>query len=130
MARTEGGGTAVSAPAPLGSSGPPAGLISLEAPFNIDDFSALLGQTTVRIEVPRADLPEALRRICEFMEFGIYIYEFSVRPAAADTLKRFVVEMRRVDFSAASGRWEPFVERGRADTPFGPSDAAREPPSG
>ena len=75
--------------------------------------------TVIRIEVPRDALPEVLRRVAEFMGFGIYVYSISVRPAATELLKGFVVELQRVDFSA-EGTWAT-VEKGIVDTPFGPS---------
>jgi hypothetical protein len=102
------------APAPLP-------LISLERPFDVDEFSSLLGETAVRVTVPREDLAEVLRRISEFMGFGIYVYSVSVRPSPGDLLKSFVVELQRVDYSAEKGVWVPFVEKGASDSPFGPS---------
>ncbi|HXW66508.1 MAG TPA: hypothetical protein VEL82_01285 [Thermoplasmata archaeon] len=96
-------------------------LISLERPFDVDEFSTLLGETSVRVTVPREDLAEVLRRVSEFMGFGIYVYAVSVRPVAGDLLKSFVVELQRVDYSAAKEAWVPFVEKGASDSPFGPS---------
>ncbi len=72
----------------------------------------MLGETAIRVTVPRDDLPEVLRRVTDFMGFGIYVYAISVRPAPSDLLKSFVVELQRVDFSAEAGRWVPFVEKG------------------
>jgi hypothetical protein len=97
------------------------GLISLEKPFDPDEFAELLGQTSIRVNVPRENLAEVLRRICDFMGFGIYVYSVRVRPAPEEMLKRFVVELERVDFSAAKGDWVPFEEKGRSDSPFGPT---------
>jgi hypothetical protein len=57
------------------------------------------------------------------MGFGIYVYSIRVEPAAAELLRSFVVELQRVDFSAAEGRWVPFQELGRSDSPFGPGGA-------
>ncbi len=93
-------------------------LITLDKPFDIDGFSSLLGETSVRVTVPREDLPEVLRRVLEFMGFGIYVYSISVRPAASELLKSFVVELRRVDYSTEKGIWEPFVEKGAGDSPY------------
>jgi hypothetical protein len=116
---------ATSAP-PSTAGGPaPIPLISLERPFDIDEFSQMLGETTIRVEVPREDLAEALRRISDFMGFGIYVYSFRVRPAADELLKRFVVELERVDYSAEKGDWAPFQEKGRSESPFGPSGGRR-----
>jgi hypothetical protein len=98
----------------------PVSLIALEPPFDVDSFAQLLGSNSIRVEVPREDLPEVLRRIVDFMGFGIYVYSFSVRPAAEESLKKFVVELRRVDFSAGDGDWKPFEDKGVADSPFGP----------
>ena len=100
-------------------------LITLDRPFDLDGFSSLLGETSIRVTVPRDDLPELLRRVLDFMGFGIYVYSISVRPAPTELLKSFVVELRRVDFHPERGSWEPFVEKGVGESPF--SD--RAPPS-
>jgi hypothetical protein len=100
----------------------PKGLISLDRPFDVDDFSQNLGENQVRVVVPTENLPEVLRRITDFMGFGIYVYSVRVSPENADTLRRFVVELQRVDYSAARKTWIPFEEKGRSDSPFGPSD--------
>lgn len=71
--------------------------------------------------MPRESLSEVLHRVMEFMGFGIYVYAISVRPAPAELLKSFVVELQRVDYSAEKGAWVPFVEKGTVDSPFGPS---------
>jgi len=121
---------ASSSPAPSGPSTPtsPASnapgqpLITLDRPFDVDDFSTLLGGTSIRVTVPRDALPEVLRRVTEFMGFGIYVYSISVRPAPSELLKGFVVELQRVDYSAEKRAWVPFVEKGTTDSPFGPSD--------
>lgn len=81
----------------------------------------MLGETSIRVTVPRDDLPEILRRVIEFMGFGIYVYAITVRPAASDQLKSFVVELQRVDYSAEKRTWVAFEERGTTDSPFGPS---------
>jgi hypothetical protein len=113
-----------SPPAPALTAAPsgdgPKTLIALEPPFDLDEFAGLLGQTTIRVKVPKEDLSEALRRVTDFMGFGIYIYAFSVRPAPEDQLKKFVLELTRVDFSTARNDWVPFQERGRSESPFGP----------
>lgn len=106
---------------PAASGAPPQPLITLERPFDVDEFSTLLGETSIRVTVPRDALPEVLRRVTEFMGFGIYVYSISVRPAPAELLKSFVVELQRVDYSTEKGAWLPFVEKGTADSPFGPS---------
>ena len=105
-------------PAPPSASQP---LITLDRPFNVDEFSALLGETSIRVTVPREALGEVLHRVLEFMGFGIYVYSISVRPAPAELLKAFVVELQRVDYSTEKGAWAPFVEKGTTDSPFGPS---------
>ena len=82
-APTSAGSTAPSSGDEIPRSPPSAGavpLISLERPFDIDEFSQMLGETTIQVEVPREDLAEALRRISDFMGFGIYVYSFRVRP--------------------------------------------------
>lgn len=99
---------------------PPPTLIALERPFDVDDFSQSLGENSIRITVPREDLGEVLRRITDFMGFGIYVYRFSVRPAASDQLKQFIVELERVDYSPATHDWVQFEEKGRSESPFGP----------
>jgi hypothetical protein len=96
-------------------------LITLDRPFDLDEFSTLLGQTSIRVTVPREDLTELLRRVTDFMSFGIYVYAVTVRPAPAELLKSFVVELQRVDYSAEKGAWVPFVEKGTVDSPFGPT---------
>ncbi len=108
---------------PAATAGPaevPRGLISLERPFDPDDFAQLLGQNQIRVTVPRDQLVEVLRRICDFMGFGIYVYTIRVRPAAEELLRSFVVELERVDFSSRARDWETFQERGQSDSPFGP----------
>ena len=96
-------------------------LISLDRPFDLDEFSTLLGATSIRVTVPREDLTELLRRVTDFMGFGIYVYAVTVRPAPTELLKSFVVELQRVDYSAEKGTWVPFVEKGTVDSPFGPT---------
>lgn len=119
------GGPAVAPPTtlPAGSTAPapPKALISLEKPFDVDDFSQLLGQTQIRVTVPRDSLAEVLRRACDFMGFGIYVYTIRVRPGPEELLKSFIVELQRVDYSTGSRDWTPFQERGRAESPFGPT---------
>ena len=106
------------APSPTPVSSP---LITLDRPFDVDEFASLLGETSIRITVPRDDLPEVLRRVTDFMGFGIYVYAISVRPAPAELLKSFVVELQRVDYSTEKGAWVPFVEKGAGSSPFGGS---------
>ena len=95
-------------------------LIALERPFDVDEFSQLLGQSKIRVRVPREDLPEVLRRICDFMGFGIYVYAITVRPAPTESLKQFVVELERVDYRPEAKEWLAFQDRGRSESPFGP----------
>jgi hypothetical protein len=116
--------TPTAPPKAAAPSGPPAApipLIALERPFDVDDFSSLLGETSIRVTVPREDLAEVLRRVSEFMGFGIYVYAISARPTPGDLLKSFVVELQRVDYSAEKEAWVPFVDKGASDSPFGPS---------
>ncbi|MGA7923628.1 MAG: hypothetical protein WCA77_06600 [Thermoplasmata archaeon] len=98
----------------------PISLIALERPFDVDEFAQLLGETVIQVTVPREDLVEVLRRISEFMNFGIYVYSVEVRPAPSELLKEFVVVLHRVDYSPTTGDWAPFQEKGRSDSPFGP----------
>jgi hypothetical protein len=107
--------------APPAPGGAPIPLISLERPFDVDEFSGLLGETSVRVTVPREDLAEVLRRVSEFMGFGIYVYAVTVRPTPGDLLKSFVVELQRVDYDPERRAWVPFVEKGTSSSPFGPS---------
>jgi hypothetical protein len=100
---------------------PPKPLISLEKPFDVDDFAQLLGQTQIQVTVPRDSLAEVLRRACDFMGFGIYVYTIRVRPGPEELLKTFIVELQRVDYSTPAHDWAPFQDRGRADSPFGPT---------
>jgi hypothetical protein len=108
-------------PASEGVGSSPEPLITLDRPFDLDEFSTLLGQTSIRVTVPREDLTELLRRVTDFMGFGIYVYAVTVRPAPAELLKSFVVELQRVDYSPEKGSWVPFVEKGTVDSPFGPT---------
>jgi len=96
-------------------------LITLERPFDVDEFSGLLGETSIRVTVPLEHLAEVFRRVTEFMGFGIYVYSVHVRPAASEFLKSFVVDLQRVDYAAVEKNWVPFVEKGTSDSPFGPS---------
>lgn len=105
----------------LPTAGAPVPLISLERPFDVDDFASLLGETSVRVTVPREDLAEVLRRVSEFMGFGIYVYAVSLRPTPGDLLKSFVVELQRVDYDPEAKAWVPFVEKGTSNSPFGPT---------
>ncbi len=122
------GPPAAAAPSPIATSKPaepapssaPISLIRLDRPFDVDDFAQMLGETAIRVTVPREDLVEVLRRIVDFMGFGIYVYRVAVRPARSDLLKEFVVELQRVDYSPGAGDWIEFVERGRSESPFGP----------
>jgi hypothetical protein len=109
---------------PSGTAAPgaaPIPLIALERPFDVDDFSGLLGETSIRVTVPREDLAEVLRRVSEFMGFGIYVYAVSLRPTPGDLLKSFVVELQRVDYDPEKKAWVPFVEKGTSSSPFGPT---------
>ncbi len=108
---------AVATPSPAPT---PMGLISLDKPFDVDEFSQSLGETQVRVLVPREDLAEVLRRVMDFMGFGIYVYSVRIAPENSDTLRRFVVELQRVDYSTARRMWVPFEDKGRVDSPFGP----------
>ena len=114
-----------SPPTPImGAASPPVPgqpLITLDRPFDVDDFAALLGETSIRVTVPRESLSEVLHRVMEFMGFGIYVYAISVRPAPSELLKSFLVELQRVDFSAEKGAWVPFEEKGTVSSPFGAS---------
>ena len=76
----------------------------------------MLGETAIRVTVPHDALAEVLRRVTDFMGFGIYIYSVTVRPAPEELLKGFVVELQRVDYDSEAKAWKPFVERGAADT--------------
>lgn len=96
-------------------------LITLDPPFDVDEFAGLLGETAIRVTVPRENLAEVLARATEFMGFGIYVYSISIRPAPSDLLKAFVVELQRVDYSSAEGDWVPFQDKGTSASPFGPS---------
>ncbi len=102
-----------------GASAPPGGdpLITLDRGFDIDQFSSMLGETSIRVIVPREDLPEVLRRVLDFMGFGVYVYTIALRPGPSNLLKEFVLDLRRIDFSAEKQDWTPFVEK---DPPTGP----------
>jgi hypothetical protein len=81
----------------------------------------LLGETSIRVTVPLEHLAEVVRRITDFMGFGIYVYSLSIRPAASELLKSFILELHRVDYSPGEKTWVRFVEQGTSDSPFGPS---------
>ena len=101
-------------PSPSGPTSDPATstpLITLDRGFDLDQFSSLLGETSIRVVVPRDDLMEVLRRVLEFMAFGVYVYSFSVQPGPSDLLKEFVLELRRIDFAADAHAWRPFEEK-------------------
>ncbi len=104
-------------PGPPSPLSPPTSLIRLDRPFDVDEFSHMLGETTVKVRVPREDLPEVLRRVTDFMGFGVYVYAITVRPSSSASLKEFDVELERVDFVPERNRWEPFVERGSVSSP-------------
>jgi hypothetical protein len=106
-------------PLPAAGSTPADGLIRLERPFDVDEFSQMLGETAIRVTVPPDALPEVLRRLTDFMGFGIYVYAFSVRPAASELLKGYVLELQRVDYDPQAKVWKPFVERGAVEAPDG-----------
>jgi len=96
-------------------------LITLERPFDVDEFASLLGETSIRVTVPLEHLAEVVRRVTDFMGFGIYVYSFSIRPASSELLKSFILELHRVDYSPGEKTWIQFVEQGTSDSPFGPS---------
>jgi hypothetical protein len=109
------------APVAPGPTSPTIPLITLERPFDVDEFSGLLGETSIRVTVPLEHLAEVFRRVTDFMGFGIYVYSVQVRPAASEFLKSFIVELQRVDYAAVQKDWVPFVEKGTSDSPFGPT---------
>ena len=95
----------------------PTPLITLDRAFDVDEFAAMLGETWIGVTVPRVALSDVLRRVTEFMGFGIYVYALTVRPAPSELLKAFVVELQRVDYSSDKGAWDPFVDRGADRVP-------------
>jgi hypothetical protein len=113
--------TPASTTTPATPASPTISLITLERPFDVDEFSGLLGETSVRVTVPLEHLAEVLRRVTDFMGFGIYVYSVHIRPAPSEFLKSFIVELQRVDFAPAEKTWVPFVEKGTSDSPFGPT---------
>ncbi len=120
-------------PSPRRSVPPPpppgvsSGILRLEAPFDVDDFCRQLGETHLRATVPKAQVPEVLRRILEFMDFGVYVYTLVVLPAPGATLDRFVVQLDRIQYNEARRVWVPFEERGASDNPFGPGSGGGSP---
>jgi len=114
--------SSAASPGPTPHPGPPLAppsqpLITLDRPFDVDEFSSLLGETSIRVTVPREALLEVLHRVSEFMGFGIYVYSITIRPAPAELLKSFVVELQRIDYSAEKRTWVPFVEKGTVGPP-------------
>jgi hypothetical protein len=117
--------------APLAAGVPPPGelsgsLLRLDAPFDPDEFARQLGETRIQVDVPRDTLAEVLRRVADFMGFGIYVYEIRVAPVPGEQLSAFRLELTRVDYSARDKRWNPFEERGRSDSPFGPGSTGTQ----
>lgn len=106
--------------APPLSSGGGMSLLRLERPFDIDEFCQQLGETKISAVVPREQLSEVLKRVVEFMEFGIYVYAVVVIPGPSATLEKFTVSLDRIDFDPKRKGWTPFQEKGRSDSPFGP----------
>jgi hypothetical protein len=118
--------SALSTPAPAMAGGTPGGLLRLDTPFDPDEFARQLGETRIQVDVPRDSLAEVLRRVADFMGFGIYVYEIRVAPVPGDQLQAFRLELTRVDYSARDKRWNPFEERGRSDSPFGPGSTGTQ----
>ncbi len=114
----------VAPPAPPGGS-----LLRLEKPFDVDEFSELLGENRISATVPREALPEVLRRVVEFMGFGVYVYAVVVLPAPSATLEKFTVNLDRIDFDAKRGVWVPFQDKGVSSSPFGPDGKGPAPGS-
>ncbi len=77
-------------------------------PFDVDEFSQKLGETSIKVVVPRDHLPEVLKRALDFISFGIYVYTIVVIPAPNPTLDSFVVQMDRIDFNDRLKGWVPF----------------------
>jgi hypothetical protein len=103
------------------------GLLKLEKPFDVDEFSQLLGETKVSVTVPKDQLAEVLRRVTDFMNFGIYVYAVVVIPSPAATLDKYMVQLDRIDFDARRGVWVPFQEKGVSSSPFGPDGRGPKP---
>lgn len=116
--------SAPAAGAPPGPATPPppggGALLRLDVPFDPDEFARQLGESRIQVDVPRDALAEVLRRVADFMGFGIYVYEIRIAPAPGEQLQSFRVDLTRVDYSPRDKRWGPFEERGRSDSPFGP----------
>ena len=96
------------------------GLLTFDPPFDVDEFAQTLGENQLRVLVPREDLPEVLRRVTDFMGFGIYVYSLRVYPENEELLRKFVVELTRVDYSPERHAWTAFEDKGRSESPFGP----------
>jgi hypothetical protein len=79
-------------------------------PFDPDEFSQRLGETSIKVVVPREHLPEVLKRALDFINFGIYVYTIVVMPSPNPTLNTFVVQMDRIDFNDKLKGWVPFRE--------------------
>lgn len=123
---TPSAGTLSSVPSenPASSTGSKGGLgtplLRLEKPFDVDEFCQQLGETRITATVPREHLTEVLKRVVEFMEFGIYVYAVVVLPAASPTMEKFTLTLDRIDFDTKRHGWIPFQEKGRSESPFGP----------
>jgi hypothetical protein len=85
----------------------------------VDELSRQLGESHLRFEVPKTELAETLKRVFEFMDFGVYVYSVVVLPAPGKTLERFVLQLDRIEYDERRGVWIPFREKGVADDPFG-----------
>ena len=80
-------------------------LISLERPFDIDEFSQMLGETTIRSRSRGRTLPRRCVASPTSWGSGSTCTPFGSAPAPEELLKRFVIELRRVDFSAERRDW-------------------------
>ena len=81
-----------------------------ETPFDVDAFSQQLGEDHLRVTVPAPALGEVLKRIFDFMGFGVYVYAVVVIPSPTPTLDTYVVQLDRINFSKAKNVWVPFQE--------------------
>lgn len=86
-----------------------------ETPFDIEEFSQQLGETSIKVVVPRDSLEEVLKRAFDFINFGIYVYSVVVIPSPTPTMETFIVQMDRIDYNEKAHVWMPFQDR-RADT--------------
>lgn len=89
----------------------PIRLGATEKPFDVDEFSQMLGETSIRVVVPREQMEEVLKRAMDFINFGIYVYSIVVLPSPKKTMESFILQMDRIDYDEKRNVWIPFDDK-------------------